>query len=119
MAPGENAVRFTIITAIATMATFISWWPGVSYRHTDYRISDQGLRIRRGVLWRSVGNVPRSRVQHTDVSQGPVERYFGLATLVVYTAGTHHASTSLRGLPHERALLIRDHLIAGGKGDAV
>lgn len=94
-------------------------WPGVSYRHTAYRVSEQGMRIRRGVFWRTVSSVPRSRVQHTDVSQGPIERMFGLATLVVYTAGTHHASVSLNGLAHETALRIRDHLIPGGEDDAV
>lgn len=97
----------------------LMWWPAVSYRHTSYEISEQGIRIRRGVLWRTVSSVSRSRVQHTDVAQGPVERLFGLATLIVYTAGTHHASVSLSGLARETALLIRDHLIAGGEGDAV
>jgi membrane protein YdbS with pleckstrin-like domain len=97
----------------------LMWWPAVRYRHTTYEISDQGIRIRRGVLWREVSSVPRSRVQHTDVAQGPVERMFGLATLIVYTAGTHHASISLSGLAREAALLIRDHLIAGTEDDAV
>ena len=45
-------------------------------------------------------HVPRSRVQHTDVSQGPVERRFGLGTLVIYTAGTDYARVDLAGLDH-------------------
>lgn len=94
-------------------------WPALSYRHTTYQISERGIRIRRGVVWRTVSSIPRSRVQHTDVAQGPIERAFGLATLIVYTAGTHHASVSLSGLARETAFLIRDHLIAGGKDDAV
>ena len=100
--------------------TFMTlWWPGVKYRHTFYSVSEEGIVIRRGVLWRATHNIPRSRVQHTDVSQGPVERAFELATLVIYTAGTHHASTSLDGLPRDRAFRIRDHLIAVGDDDAV
>ena len=106
--------------ALSALVTgLLLWWPAVSYRHTSYEISEQGIRIRRGVVWRTVSSVPRSRVQHTDVAQGPIERMFELATLIVYTAGTHHASVSLSGLARETALLIRDHLIAGGKGDAV
>lgn len=95
------------------------WWPARRYRHTSYRVTDEGIRIRRGVVWRSTSSVPRSRVQHTDVSQGPLERYYGLATLVVYTAGTQHAAVSLGGLPYERAMSIRDFLIVGGEDDAV
>ncbi len=73
------------------------WWAEREYRHTFYRLDAQGIEIRRGVYWRVVINVPRSRVQHTDVSQGPVERRYGLGTLVIYTAGTDHAKVDLAG----------------------
>jgi membrane protein YdbS with pleckstrin-like domain len=107
------------LAASVLVTGLLLWWPAVSYRYTTYEISEQGIRIRRGVVWRTVSSVPRSRVQHTDVAQGPIERMFELATLIVYTAGTHHASVSLSGLARETAFLIRDHLIAGGKDDAV
>jgi membrane protein YdbS with pleckstrin-like domain len=107
------------LAASVLVTGLLLWWPAVSYRHTTYEISEQGIRIRRGVVWRTVSSVPRSRVQHTDVAQGPIERMFELATLIVYTAGTHHASVSLSGLTRETAFLIRDHLIAGDKDDAV
>lgn len=86
-------------------------WPARAYEHTSYRVDDQGIEIRRGVYWRVVINVPRSRVQHTDVSQGPIERRYGLGTLVIYTAGTEHAKVELEGLEHGRALQIREHLL--------
>jgi hypothetical protein len=78
-----------------------------------------GIEIREGVVWRAVTNVPRSRVQHTDVSQGPLERRFGIGTLVIHTAGTDSAVVSLRGLTHESALAIRDHLLPREEPDAV
>ena len=94
-------------------------WPAIEYRHASYRVDDLGIEIRRGVFWRAIINIPRSRVQHTDVSQGPLERRWGLGTLVIYTAGTDHAKVSLAGLEHGRALLIREHLLPGGGTDAV
>ena len=94
-------------------------WPAIDYRHTFYRVDDEGIEIRRGVYWRAVINVPRSRVQHTDVSQGPLERRFGLGTLVVYTAGTDHAKVDLAGLDHDVALQIREHLLPRERTDAV
>jgi len=103
----------------ALLAAFVLGWPAVRYRHTSYVVSAGGIRIRRGVVWRSVCTIPRSRVQHTDVGQGPIERAFGLATLVIYTAGTHHAAVPLGGLARETALAIRDHLLGGGGDDAV
>jgi membrane protein YdbS with pleckstrin-like domain len=103
---------------VAALAWHAHRWPAIDYRHASYRLDEQCLEIRRGVFWRTVVTVPRSRVQHTDVSQGPLERRLGLGTLVVYTAGTDHARVSLGGLEHARALRIREQLLPRGD-DAV
>ena len=103
----------------AALAWHFHRWPAIDYRHTSYRVDDEGIEIRRGVYWRVVINVPRSRVQHTDVSQGPLERRFGLGTLVIYTAGTDHARVDLAGLDHEAALRIRQHLLPRERTDGV
>jgi membrane protein YdbS with pleckstrin-like domain len=105
--------------AVLTGAWQAYAWPPRAYRHTSYRIDDQGIEIRKGVYWRVVINVPRSRVQHIDVSQGPIERRYELGTLVIYTAGTDHAKVELSGLSHARAMRIRDHLLPSGGDDAV
>lgn len=94
-------------------------WPERAFAHASYRVDDLGIEIRRGVYWRTVTNVPRSRIQHTDVSQGPLERRFGLGTLVIHTAGTLNAKVALAGLEHGHARRIRAHLIPGGESDAV
>ena len=103
----------------AALAWHFHRWPAIDYRHTFYRVDDEGIEIRRGVYWRVVINVPRSRVQHTDVSQGPLERRFGLGTLVIYTAGTDHAKVELVGLDHQVALRIREHLLPRERTDGV
>jgi membrane protein YdbS with pleckstrin-like domain len=94
-------------------------WPAISYRHTSYRVDEAGLEIMRGVYWRTTTNVPRSRIQHTDVSQGPLERRYSLGTLVVYTAGTQHSEVTLSGLEFTIAQRIRAHLLPRDQGDAV
>ena len=107
------------LVAIIVVAWQASRWPPLAYEHTSYSVDEQGIEIRRGIYFRVVINVPRSRVQHIDVSQGPLERRYGLGTLVVYTAGTDHAKVELGGLAHGRALLIRDYLLPTGASDAV
>jgi membrane protein YdbS with pleckstrin-like domain len=94
-------------------------WPEVAHRYRSYTVSPASIEIRKGVLWRRVASVPRTRVQHTDVSQGPLERRFGLGTLVIYTAGTEHSKVALSGLSHGTASRIRDHLLPVEEGDAV
>ena len=85
----------------------------LAYRHSSIALDLSGLRVERGAWWRHSIYVPRSRVQHTDVSQGPLERHFQLGTLVLYTAGTEHARIAVSGLRHEVALAIRDNFLLG------
>lgn len=107
------------VVAVVTCAWAAARWPALQYAHTGYQLDGDGLQVRSGVLWQSVTHVPRSRVQHTDVSQGPLERRYGLGTLVVYTAGTDHARVQLPGLAHEVARALRDELRAERVDDAV
>jgi membrane protein YdbS with pleckstrin-like domain len=107
------------LVVTGTVAALGHVWPAVEHRHLFYRLSDRSLQIRRGVFWRERITVPRNRIQHTDVSQGPLERQFGLATLLVHTAGTEFARVSLPGLENGRALAIRDHLMALGEDHAL
>jgi membrane protein YdbS with pleckstrin-like domain len=86
-------------------------WPPHEYRRTRYRIDDEVVEIERGVWWRSSITVPRPRVQHLDVSQGPLQRHYGLGVLSIYTAGTEHSVVALPGLAHEVALALRDRLL--------
>jgi hypothetical protein len=116
--PAAPFIALALFAAVAN-AALRQWWPGLAYRYASYRLGVRSLEIRRGVLWRSWIDVPRSRIQHSDVSQGPFERLHGLGTLSVYTAGTHHALVRLHGLDYSRALAIRDHLIQSDDDDVV
>jgi membrane protein YdbS with pleckstrin-like domain len=47
-------------------------------------MGDDRLRVVRGLIFRSDTVVPFGRVQHIDVHQGPIERAYGLGTLVLH-----------------------------------
>jgi membrane protein YdbS with pleckstrin-like domain len=116
---GSAFVVIAVFVLLALLGWWLIRWPPIEYRYMSYRVDADGLEIRTGVYFRSVVTVPRTRVQHTDVSQGPLQRRYGLATLTVHTAGTENAEVTLPGLPHETALRIRDHLLPGNTADAV
>lgn len=88
------------------------FWPPIAYRHASWRLAEEGLEIRRGVMWRHCTAIPAARVQHVDVSQGPIQRLFDLGKLTIHTAGTQNASVELDGLEHAQAMRLRDQLIA-------
>jgi hypothetical protein len=100
----------------AAVASALLLWaalglPRVEHRHARWRVDESGLEIHRGIFWRREITIPRARVQHTDVRQGPLQRRYGIATLVIHTAGTHAASCELPGLSVPIAKWLRDVLI--------
>lgn len=92
--------------------------PGRIYRRLGYAIDGRLLRVVRGWLFHTDTVVPFVRVQHIDVTHGPVDKLFGLAQLVVHTAGTHNSIVTLPGLSPETAASIRDAIRAEIRADA-
>ncbi len=80
------------------------------YRVWGYEIRDDSLYLVRGVLTRRVSSVPFVRVQHVDTRRGPLERTVGLASVVVYTAGSRGADITVPGLTPDRATQLRERL---------
>ena len=108
------------IAPILIISILILWrMPLRRYHAKGYAISADRLRVVRGLWFRSDTVVPFGRVQHIDVHQGPIERYYKLATLVLHTAGTHNSSVSLPGLLHEDALAMRETIRAHIKQDTM
>lgn len=119
LSPAPLWVYGLIVVAVWLLFGFIFWHQGAAFRHFSYAMSDYGLYINQGVFWRRKIIVPRNRVQHTDVIQGPLERKFDLAQLVVHTAGTRNASVKLPGISHETAENLRESLSFEESNDAV
>jgi len=92
--------------------------PDRVYRRLGYAIDGRLLRTVRGWLFHTDTIVPFVRVQHIDVTRGPVDKMFGTATLVVHTAGTHNSIVTLPGLSPERAAEIREAIRSEIRADA-
>ena len=108
-----------ILSVLWILFMIIFRYQGAAYKHFSYAMNDFGLYIHRGVFWRRKIIVPRNRVQHTDVAQGPIERKYELAELTVHTAGTRNASVKLPGILHSDAEKLRESLSFEESNDAV
>lgn len=105
---------------VAIIGIGLVWlWPPIAYRQLRFGVDETGIAIERGVIWRSRIALPRVRIQHTDVSQGPLERRYDIGTLKLYTAGSRHTKIELEGLKHDDAIALRDALLAEGVGSGV
>ena len=93
--------------------------PKAHYRALRFGHDYHGIVIESGIWWRKRTALPRVRVQHSDVSQGPLQRRYGVATLTFYTAGSRYTKIDLAGLEHEEAVALRDVLLARGDNSGV
>ena len=95
--------------AVALIALFaVIVVPQRRYRRLRYRLTDRLLQSLRGWMFHTDTIVPFVRVQHLDVTRGPLDKMFGTASLVVHTAGTHNSIVTVHGLAPDRAAEIRD-----------
>lgn len=112
-----GALFFSLYALAMLVVLVLALWHATArWQHTRYALTPLGLRIQRGVFWRSDTLVPRTRVQHTDLHRGPLDRLLGLAGLRVYTAGSELMRVTLNGLDFERATALRDALVQVDEG---
>jgi uncharacterized protein len=85
-----------------------------SLRSWGYAERADDLLVRHGLLYRRLSIVPYGRMQFVDVTAGPLERLFGLATVQLHTAAAA-SDAKIPGLPPEEATRLRDRLAALGE----
>jgi membrane protein YdbS with pleckstrin-like domain len=104
--------------AAAVVSSGLVWsLVGRRYRSWGYAERGDDLLVRRGVMFARLSVVPYGRMQFIDVTAGPLERAFGLATVRLHTAA---AATDARipGLDREEAGRLRDRLAELGEAQA-
>jgi membrane protein YdbS with pleckstrin-like domain len=90
--------------------------PPLSYARWRFGFLGDLLLLRYGILFVEERAVPVRRMQHVDLVRGPIERLFGLATLVVFTAGNEGSAFRVPGLATQRAQQLRDAIVEA-RGD--
>jgi membrane protein YdbS with pleckstrin-like domain len=79
-----------------------------SFSIMAYAIRDKDILFRRGWLVRKFRTCPFNRIQHSSISSGPLERRYGLSTLILYTAGTDDSDVRIAGLLASEALTLKE-----------
>jgi membrane protein YdbS with pleckstrin-like domain len=87
------------------------------YRAWGYAEREDDLLVRRGVMIRRLTVVPYGRMQFIDVTAGPVDRLFKLATVQLHTAASA-TDARIPGLDNAEAERLRDRLAALGESKA-
>jgi membrane protein YdbS with pleckstrin-like domain len=101
-------VVYTIWRSIITVRAVKAW---------GYAERDHDLLVRHGLLVRRLSIVPYARMQFVDVTAGPLERAFGLATVQLHTAAAA-SDARIPGLVPDEAARLRDRLTTLGEDRA-
>ena len=114
---GESGVASGLGGAVLVVGAILWLLVGRRYSSWGYAEREDDLLVRRGVLFARLSVVPYGRMQFIDVTAGPLERTFRLATVRLHTAA---AATDARipGLERDEAARLRDRLAELGEAQA-
>jgi len=102
--------------AVAVAAVRAALLPRI-IRAWGYAERERDLLVRHGRLVRRLSIVPYARMQFVDVTAGPLERAFNLATVQLHTAAAA-SDARVPGLEAAEAARLRDRLTALGEDRA-
>ncbi len=105
-----TAAAVTLAIAVVALAALAVWpYPDLLWRHWRYEIGETEVDLQHG--WWTVTRtlIPMARIQHVDTRRGPLQRRFGLASVVLYTAA---GASEIPALADDVAAEARDRIAA-------
>lgn len=103
-----------VIGVVALVAVCVAIWlaSGIWWRYTRFRVGEEQVELRRGVISRSHRTARYERIQAIDVTEPFLPRLFGLAGVRVETAGGGDSVLEIAFLPQKEAEELRAVLLA-------
>jgi putative membrane protein len=115
--PNPNLMKLYVVRAALSGPAAILALPLLYFRYHSmrYRFDEHGVTMRWGVLMRREIHLTYARIQDIHLVSGPIQRYLGLADLLVQTAsGSVGAEMVIEGLLEFEA--VRDFLYSKMRG---
>jgi uncharacterized protein len=113
---GDWVVVAVVIVVIAGLIADVVL--GRRVRAWGYAERDEDLIVKRGLMFRRLSVIPYGRMQYVEVTAGPFERSFGLATVQMHTAAAA-SDARIPGLAAPEAARLRDQLTSLGEAHAM
>lgn len=85
----------------------------LSWKNAKYRLGEDDLAYAKGIFWKTERYVNRARVQHVDITAGPISRMLGLVEVSIHVGTGATSAISISGLPPETAEELKRSLLEG------
>src|SRR3984957_18685718 len=117
-AVGSTAAAIGVMLCVALAGVIADVIAGRRVGAWGYAERAEDLLVRRGVMFRRMSVIPYGRMQYVEVTAGPFERAFGLATVQMHTAAAA-SDARVPGLSAGEAERLRDQLTSLGESHAM
>ena len=113
----DLAAGIAALAAVAVAGVLAERFLSRRFHAWAYAERADDLLVRRGVMFSRLSVIPYGRMQFVDVSAGPFERAFGIATVKMHTAAAA-SDARIPGLERGEAERLRDQLAERGESQA-
>jgi uncharacterized protein len=90
-----------------------------SAKACGYYQDEFDIYFKQGLWWKKQVALNFSRIQHIDISHGPLERRYQMATIKFFTAGGATSDLRISGLPNSQAEQIRADILRYAKENII
>lgn len=104
IAPKTLTIIITSIIVICVLIDIIIF-PKVRYNRYKYLVNDERVEVKKGLFLITTSIIQIKRIQKIELSNGPIDRKFGLSNVNIYTAA---GTVDIKFLSNEEAREISD-----------
>ena len=112
----QTKIQFSLLglslfySGIFLLALALVFLAKAYFRRRKFKIAEKNISYQEGILYQKETLVPFARIQHIEIDEGPIERFFNIATLSIYTAGDSGRDLKISGLELMKAQEIKSFI---------
>jgi uncharacterized protein len=112
----QTKIQFSLLglslfySGIFLLALALVFLAKAYFRRKKFKIAEKNISYQEGILYQKETLVPFARIQHIEIDEGPLERFFSIATLSIYTAGDSGRDLKISGLELMKAQEIKSFI---------
>ena len=107
---GLEEVTFWLFLFITILFIYTIFIKIIGFKRRKFLVREKDISYKKGVFYKKITTVPFNRIQHVEIDQGPISRFFNLASLSVFTAGDSSDDLKVNGLLKDEAQQIKEYI---------
>jgi len=108
-------LHWIVLPLVGLFSIFSAIYGYVFARSCGYFQGEFEVFYKDGLWWKKQTALSFSRIQHIDISHGPLERKYEMATIKFFTAGGAASDLKIPGLPKQLAESLRMEILQQAK----